>query len=129
MDKWQQSQQASDKDDFSLLHVARFILGGMALIYMFGQLFFGSFSIVTTSVAISGFVIAFNSKKQIIENRSTQLMVLACCILGMTGITYDIYEYYSNYQHPGNYYPLPMSIGFIVAFLVAGFYSIKYRNS
>ena len=129
MDKWQHSQQVSDKDDFSLLHVARFVLGGMALSYMFGQLFFGSFSIVTTSIAISGFVIAFNSKKQIIENRSTHLIVLACCLIGTSGISYDIYEYYSNYQRPGNNYPLSMSIGFIVAFLVAGFYSAKYRNA
>ena len=129
MDKWQDSQKVTDKDNFSLLHVARFILGGMALIYMFGQLFFSSFSISSTVVALSGFIIAFTSQQLITKNHSIQVRIIACSFIGVAGISYEIYKYYSNQQLPGNNYPLAMSVVFITAFLVAGIYSEKFKNA
>ena len=128
MDKSEQSPQTSNEGNFSLLHVARFFLGGMAIIYMFGQLFFSSFSLVSTGVAISAFVVALTSKRKMMKGRFYQV-VLACCIIGTAGVSFSIYDYYSQYQVPGNNYPLATSIAVIAAFTVAGIYSVISKNA
>lgn len=124
----QQPERRVNSDEFSLHHVARFILAGMATIYMFGQLFFSSYSAATIGIAMSGLVVAFSSKRRIIESRSLHVLVVGCCIFGAAGISYDIHEYYSQPQNPDNYYPAGGSIAFILSFLVSGYYCLKYKK-
>jgi len=119
----------ANETEFSIRHVAKFILIVMGVVDLFGQMFVNTFSYVATGVALSAFFAVYLSGKTSGNSSHLAYLVLLLCILGVTGVSYGIYEYYSNHQVAGNSYPTAISIALIGSFVVLAFYKPRRKDA
>ena len=116
-------------NDHFLLFFAQFILGGMAVIYFLGQIYFSSINPINIIIALMGLIVAALGGKKSNTNIKVSKIVVICSFLGLFGIMYNIYQYYSVSHTPGNNYPLISSILFIFAFIVVIYFRVKSKNA
>jgi hypothetical protein len=112
-----------------LIDAARFYLAFIgASGFLFGQLFFGDFSIVATMAGVSGILAGALSWPGFKVSRYPWLVTL-CCSTGLVGVALDVYHYYSEDHVPGNSYAWFLIGPFIVCLLLVGYESFSRRVS
>ena len=108
----------------ALLNIARgFTIFVAAAGFLFGQVFFGIFSIVDTVTGVSG-VLAGGLSWLPYRNLFMRLVVTICCLTALVGVGLDAYTYYTKYHCPGNNYGWFLQIPFIVSLLFIGYSSL-----
>lgn len=86
----------------------------MGIVHLFGQLFFGAFSIVPTIAGVSG-ILAGSLRK---ASRSSAKLLLLVAPAGVLAVGADAYDYYASEQVPGNYFAWPERVVFVAALLL-----------
>lgn len=115
-----------------LLIVARgFAIFVAAAGFLFGQAFFGIFSIVATITGVSG-VLAGGLSWLPSRNLFLKLTVTFCCLAALVGVGMDAYTFYTKYDCPGNSNGWSLKIPFIGSLLFIGYStwtaSSKHQN-
>jgi hypothetical protein len=88
--------------------------------FLFGQLFFGQFSLAATLAGLSGVISGILGRR--ITTRARLLTSLVCAA-GLAGVAMDAFHYYSELHIPGNYYAW-----FLIGPFAAGLVFIGYLN-
>lgn len=81
-----------------------YIMFTAAFGFMFGQLFFGSFDWYATAAGVFGLFAAVTSFYFSATDRKIAIVVFVLCVMAIFGVGMDAYDYYQNYDIPGNYY-------------------------
>jgi hypothetical protein len=72
--------------------------------FIFGQLFFNYFTWGATLAGVFGIISGFFGGKFSHKKLLRSKTIIACCILSLSGVTLDPYNYYAKLNIPGNYY-------------------------
>ena len=92
--------------------------------FLFGQLFFGDFSIASTLAGVSGVLAGVISWPGFKMPRHPWLVPL-CCSAGLIGVALDAYGYYSKDHVPGNYYAWFLIGPFVICLLLIGYEALR----
>jgi len=112
-----------------LIDAARFYLVFIgASGFLFGQLFFGDFSIAATMAGVSGILAGALSWLGFKMSRYPRLVTL-CCTTGLVGVGLDVYRYYSVDHVSGNSYAWFLIGPFAICLLLVGSESFSSRFS
>ena len=102
----------------ALLNIARgYVIFMGASGFLFGQLFFGTFSFAASLAGVSGISAGVLSWRSI-ERQGVRPFVVLSCIAGVVGVALDALHYYSHLDAPGNYYAWFLNGPFVVALLL-----------
>ncbi len=90
--------------------------------FLFGQLFFGRFEVLATTIGVSGIAAALLglAKTKLKKNRA--LIILALSAISLIGIGLDATEYYRTHStNSGSYYPWILVDPYCISlFLITG---------
>jgi hypothetical protein len=95
--------------------------------FLFGQLLFGSFSVVATLAGVSGVLAGvFSWMPQ--HKQGIKRFTIPVCAAGIVGVATDAFNYYSRIQVPGNDYAWFLSGLFVAALLLIGYSAFSERG-
>lgn len=86
--------------------------------FIFGQIFFNNFAWGATLAGVFGIVSGFLGGKFARKTLLRSKIIIACCILSLGGVSLDAYNYYANFNSPGNYYAWFMIAPFCLILLL-----------
>jgi hypothetical protein len=88
----------------TLLHIARAYALVVAVGFLWGQLFFSTFTLAATLAGVSGVaasILSWMSKGRTLLWPLVVFASVACIV----GVCLDVWRYYTELNGPGNYYP------------------------
>ena len=98
----------------------------MGFIALFGQVFCnGAFTTSTTMTGISGFLVAGLGALRTKRHRVFDILVILCCVTGLSGIGVDAYHYYMYVACPGNDFGWFLKVPFCGAFIICGWVALR----
>lgn len=92
--------------------------------FLFGQLYFGTFSLAATIAGVSG-VLAGALSWLADRNARLKRVVFVCCAAGLLGVAMDAYHYYTELHRPGNYYAWFLIGPYIATLLLIGWHALR----
>ena len=76
----------------------------VSVAFLFGQLFFGHFSLPATIAGTAGTFAAVAGFRLTAGSNHTGTFAFWCAMAGLVGVAMDAADYYINQNAPGNYY-------------------------
>jgi rifampin ADP-ribosylating transferase len=95
--------------------------------FLFGQLFFGQFSIAATIAGVGGVLAGALGGTRQGRRLTLEWFVFSCCVAGVVGVAFDAYDYYKHLNIPGNYYAWFMIGPFVVSLAVIAAMQLRSR--
>jgi hypothetical protein len=92
--------------------------------FIFGQLFFNSFSLGSTMAGVFGILAAVLVGKPIMAFKIKIYLVIAFSFLSITGITIDAFNYYIYLNTPGNNFGWHLVAPYIVCLILINWFAI-----
>lgn len=87
------------------LRLSAFFVGFVAFSgYLFGQLFFGDFSVVATLSGVSGVICAAFALRMSSQPSWAPARVYVACFIALAGVAMNTIIHYTQFDTPGNYY-------------------------
>ncbi len=102
----------------SLIIFPRIWCGFMGFVYLFGQLFFSSYSLTDTVIGLSGILLAVLSGWLLDRGSLIDIFIVVLSCFVLLGLSIDAFEYYSKEQIVGNSHPNILVISFGIAALL-----------
>jgi len=96
--------------------------------FLFGQAFFGNFSLPATVAGTAGTLAAVAGFRLTAGRIQTGTFAFWCAIAGLVGVAMDAANYYINLNAPGNYYAWFLNGPFCVALLFIA-YTARKRSA
>ncbi len=91
--------------------------------YLFGQLFFGDFTLAATMAGVFGVVAGVIT---VASNSATMgRLAFVSCVLAGVGFVIDAHTYYTKYDIPGNDFAWELRGPFVIALLVITYASLR----
>jgi len=115
----------------TLLAVARFFVGFLSVSgFLFGQLFFGTFSLDGTVAGVSGLVAALvGSRRFTRRSRLGQIAILTCLVLVFVGVLRSALDYYIHLNIPGNSFGWFLKGPFLAALVFIAYAALSRADS
>jgi hypothetical protein len=87
--------------------------------FLFGQLFFGSFSLIDSAVGVTGLFATLGALLVVTSNRAGVLTFFSA-LASFCAVVSGVIRYYVSLDVPGNYYPWHLVVPFLIALLLIG---------
>lgn len=94
--------------DTLLLVLRGYVIFAAASGFIFGQMFFNHFAWGASIAGLFGIISGFLGGKFAHKTLLRSKTIITCCLLSLSGVALDAYNYYANLDIPGNYYAWPM---------------------
>lgn len=94
---------------------------------IFGQMFFGHFSLISTIIGISAIFAGVFGGLRSRNNYSIGLFVMSCCIAALGGTLAKVIHYYAEYNTPGNDFAWEFRAPFILSLIFIAFFASPHK--
>lgn len=95
---------------------------------IFGQMFFGEFSLASTITGVSAFIAGALGGLHCRANPAVGKLVFASCITALGGTAAQAIHYYAKLNSPGNDFGWELSAPFILALLFIGYVVLPLKK-
>jgi len=113
----------------TLLAIVRAFVGFVATTgFLFSQLYFGTFSLASTVAGVAGLMAALVGSRSFAQTRAGGVVVVMCAVLGVFGVLFSAYEYYTRFTIPGNNFGWFLVGPFLVGLAVIAFSAMPHAS-
>ena len=96
-----------------LVIFARIYVAIIGFEFLFGQLFFSTFSVLGSVIGLTAMASAALSSPT--SAKGPKYFAAVCCVVAMTGVALQVAEYYSGSRVPGDHYAWELTAPFVAA--------------